>query len=98
MWIELQERFMKCVIGSSGELKKEFDVASPGLCRVNAALAITADGADMVDFRTIGENGAIDPNGSGTAEKTAPSADGSPCAQVTLQNGRSGNICTAPSR
>ena len=89
---------MKCVIGSPGELKKEFEVANPGICRVTAALAITADGADMVGFTTIGDSGAIDPNGSGTAEKTAPAADGRSCAQVTLQNGRSGNICTAPSR
>lgn len=89
---------MKCVIGSPGELKKEFDVAGGQVCRLNAALAINVGEAEAVDFTTTGNDGVVDPSGSGTAEKTAPAADGRPCAQVTLQNGRSGNICTAPSR
>lgn len=89
---------MKCEIGSPGELKKEFDVAGGQVCRLNAALAVINGRAEQVEFAMTNNDGVVDPDGSGTAEKTAPAADGRPCAQVTLQNGRSGNICAAPSR
>lgn len=89
---------MKCTVGSPGELTKEFDVSSPQACRLAGVLSVTEEGKPKASFTTKNDAGEIDPAGTGVAVKADPSPDGKSCARVTLDNGRSGNICSAPSR
>lgn len=87
---------MKCEIGVAGELTKTFEVASPQVCRVNAAMEITADGKPKANFVTT-DAGVVIPDGTGTATKADNAPDGRACASVTLANGKSGNMCSKPS-
>ncbi len=87
---------MKCEIGVAGELKKEFDVAGPQVCRANAVMAVTQEGKPHVSFTTT-DAGVVVGAGTGTATKADAAPDGRACATVSLATGRSANICVGPS-
>lgn len=86
---------MKCTIGVSGEMTKEFEVAGGQLCRINGA--IEAQRGKEVTFVTS-DRGEIVADGTGTASPVGKDDLGRDCAKVALANGKSGNICSSPSR